>query len=73
MSISTHIPVGGDPLKHKAGLLTYLFYRAFPIFISGKECDKISCRREIYSNWYCPGFAPDSLFTFRDARSVKAP
>jgi hypothetical protein len=42
MSISTHIPVGGDPLKHKAGLLTYLFYRAFPIFISGKECDKTS-------------------------------
>ena len=40
MLISTHIPVGSNPLKHKAGLLTYPFYRAFPISISGKECDK---------------------------------
>ena len=40
MLISTHIPVGSNPLKHKAGLLTYPFYHAFPISISGKECDK---------------------------------
>ena len=40
MLISTRIPAGRDPLKHKAGLLTYPFYHAFPISISGKECDK---------------------------------
>ena len=40
MLISTHIPVGSNPLKHKAGLLTYPVYYAFPISISGKECNK---------------------------------
>ena len=95
MLISTHIPVGRDPLKHKAGLLTYPLYRAFPIVISGKECDKqtlfirflpreqhnIRCilgllnryKSGIYSNWYCPRLSLDSLFTFRNAWSVKAP
>ena len=30
--ISTRIPAGGDPLKHKAGLLTNPLCRAFPIY-----------------------------------------
>ena len=34
---------------------------AFPIILtSGKECIQ---QKETYSNWYCSGFAPDSLIT----------
>lgn len=41
--ILTRTPAGPNPITHKAGLLTYSLYRAFPTgwAVSGKECDRI--------------------------------
>lgn len=57
--------------------------RAFPILsISGKECvqhssfrggqikELITSQDGTYSNWYCLGFSPNSLFTAPDAQVV---
>ena len=63
-------PAGTNRLNAQVGLLTHLICCAFPVFTSGKECNKHKLPRteaEIHSNRNCSGFAPDSLFTLRPA------
>jgi hypothetical protein len=62
-------PAGTNRLNAQVGLLTHLICCAFPVFTSGKECNKHNSNDgvEIHSNRNCSGFAPDSLFTLRPA------